>query len=69
LTAEGLAELSAAITALLAGFSPPAQAESVPSSVANINTAGIVVPGTRNAADAFHTIPVGAAGEGFGGLL
>ena len=62
-------ELSTAITAWSAGFNPPAQAESVPSSVAKMNTAGILVPGTRNADEGFHTIPVGAAGAGFGGLL
>ena len=57
------------MTALVAGFKPPAHAETVPSSVAKTNTAGSVVPGTRNAVEGFHTIPVGAAGAGFGGLF
>src|SRR6516162_6083773 len=65
-------------TALLAGRGgvrlarPPAHAEIVPSSVAQMNAAGSFVPGTRNAVIGFvvgfHTMPVGAAGVGFGGF-
>src|SRR3977135_1417370 len=57
------------MTALVAGFKPPANAEQARSSVAKSNTAGHIVPGTRNAVEGFHTIPVGAAGAGFGGLF
>src|SRR6201997_2347252 len=34
-----------------------------------MNIAPRFVPGTRNPADGFQTIPVGAAGVGFGGLF
>jgi len=61
-------ELSTAMTALVAGFKPPATRKRC-ISVAKMNTAGSVVPGTRNAVEGFHTIPVGAAGAGFGGLF
>src|SRR5689334_12929554 len=64
-----LADSSAASTALSAGLSPPAHAERVPSSVEKMNAAGILVPGTRNDAAGFHTIPVGAAGLGSEGFF
>src|SRR5215831_12069174 len=71
LAASGTLELSAASTASLRGIRPPAHAEIVPSSVAQMNAAGRFVPGTRNAVIGFvvgfHTMPVGAAGVGFGG--
>jgi len=47
----------------------PAQAEIVPFSVAQMKVAVMLVPGTRNVALGFHTIPVGAAGVGPGGLF
>ncbi len=52
-----------------AGLSPRVHAESVPSSVAKMNVAANLVPGTRKAADGFQTMPVGAAGVIFGGLF
>src|SRR5438105_15818551 len=67
--AAGEDEVSTTITALSAGFKPPAQPDTVPSWVAKMNTAGRIVPGTRNADEGFHTIPVGVAGAGFGGLF
>jgi len=60
-----MVELSAAMVAA----SPPAQAETVPSSVAKMNTAEFAVPGTRNFEEGFHTMPVGAAGVIAGGLF
>jgi len=65
----GTAELSTATTALPAGVRPPVQAEIVPSSVAKMKEAASVVPGTWNAVDGFHTMPVGEAGVGCGGLF
>src|SRR5262249_28869090 len=67
-----LPELSTASTAWSAGLRPPAQAESVPSSVSNIKLAAVVVPGTRKPAGlvvGFQTRPVGAAGVGAAGLV
>src|SRR4051794_32252407 len=57
------------MTAFSRGFSPPAHAEIVPSSVEKMKTAGIFVPGTRNDAAGFHTMPVGEAGVGLDGLF
>ena len=37
--------------------------------VNKMKAAGILVPGTTNAPEGFHTMPVGAAGVGFGGLF
>jgi hypothetical protein len=45
---------------LPAGVRPPVQAEIVPSSVAKMKDAANFVPGTRNAEEGFHTMPVGA---------
>ena len=58
-----------ASTAWLVSGIVDAQAEIVPSSVAQMKVAGMVMPGTRNVAVGFHTIPVGAAGVGLGGWL
>ena len=57
------------MTASSAGLSPPAHAEIVPSSVAKMNAAAILVPGTRKLLEGFQTIPVGAAGVALGGLF
>jgi hypothetical protein len=67
-------ELSTAMTALLKGERPPAQAEIVPSSVSKMKMAGMplgfaveTVPGTTNSGYGFQMMPVGVAGLG-GGL-
>jgi hypothetical protein len=61
--------LSNAMTAWLFGVALFAQAEIAPSSVAKMNEAGVLVPGTRNVVVGFQTIPVGAAGVGGGGFV
>ena len=58
-----------ASTAWLLSGNVAAQAEIVPSSVAQMNVAGMSVPGTKNVDVGFHTMPVGAAGVGVGGRL